>query len=271
MTPKHQLDLRSRHPNFQTFLDINERESKKIRDNYTCFLDVPYGNEPLQTLDIFPSSIPNSPILIFIHGGYWKGLDKLSYSFIAEPYIKNNITTCIVNYQLIPTVTMESLLNDITTAIQWIISKATMYNGNSNKIILSGHSAGGHLAVLSYLLTENIQPKIQAICSLSGIFNLAPIQHSYLNDILQLNTTDVHKFSVSNKDLSRIKCPLLLSVGGNETDLFIEESKNLYLEHKEVAPITYYEYADLNHYEIVHKLGQDYNLLSEFICATAVQ
>lgn len=52
MTPDNQLDLRSRHPNFQFFLDINENESERIRENYVCYLDERYGEAPLQTLDI---------------------------------------------------------------------------------------------------------------------------------------------------------------------------------------------------------------------------
>ncbi len=265
MTPDHQLDLRSQHPDFRYFLDINENESKRIRESYSCSLDEKYGEAPLQTLDIFPSDIPNSPIVIFIHGGYWRALDKRSYSFVAEPFVNNNCTTCIVNYRLIPTVDMKMALNDIETSIRWIQKNASDYNGNSNKLIVCGHSAGGHLALMAYLMNENLRSAIQAICSLSGIFDLAPIKNSYLNQMLQLNEEDVVLYSVSNKDLSALKCPVLLSVGANETDLFIEESKNLYTKNRSEAPIEYYQYPELNHYQIVHKLGQEDSPLVKFI------
>ncbi len=265
MTPDNQLDLRSQHPNFQLFLDINENESERVRKNYLCDLDVKYGESPLQTLDIFPSNSPNSPILLFIHGGYWRALDKRSYSFVAEPFVKNNITTCIVNYRLIPTVDMKTVLNDIEASIRWIQKEAAKYNGNSNKIILCGHSAGGHLALMTYLMNEHLRPNIHAICSLSGIFDLAPIKGSYLNKVLQLNQDDVENYSVSNKDLSNLKCPVLLSVGSNETNFFIEESKKLYTENRLKAPIIYYEYLELNHYQIAHKLGQEDSYLVSFI------
>lgn len=265
MTPENQLNLRSRHPDFQTFLDINENESKRVRAQYPCTLNIPYGNAPLQTLDIFPSATPNAPVLIFIHGGYWKALDKKSYSFIAEPYINNNITTCIINYQLIPNVTMKGLVNDVRSAINWILKEISHYNGNSNKIILSGHSAGGHLALLSYLSDQQIRNSTQAICSLSGIFDLAPIKNSYLNNILNLNDLDVTTFSVSNKDLSIVTCPTLISVGANETAFFIEQSKTLCTQNNSIPHIAYYEYEKLNHYEIVHKLGQTENPISKFI------
>ena len=265
MTPEHQLNLRSQHPDFQRFLDINEQESESVRKSHHCHLDEKYGEAPLQTIDIFPSEIPNSPIVIFIHGGYWRALDKKSYSFVAKPFVKNNLTTCIINYRLMPTVNMEMLLKDITTSIRWIQQEASRYNGSVNKLILCGHSAGGHLALMAYLMNEQLRPNIQAICSLSGIFNLASIKDSYLNEVLQLNDDDVQLYSVSNKDLSVVTCPILLSVGGNETNLFIEESKHLYLENRSRALIEYYEYPALNHYQIVHKLGEEDSPLVNFV------
>ncbi len=265
MTQDNQLDLRSRHPNFQYFLDINENESERVRKSHHCYLDEKYGEAPLQTLDIFPSIIPNSPIVIFIHGGYWRALDKKSYSFVAAPFVQNNLTTCIVNYRLIPSVDMETVLNDITDSINWIQKEASVYNGNPNKIILCGHSAGGHLALMTYLMNANLRSNIQAICSLSGIFDLEPIKNSSLNKVLQLEENDVEFYSVSNKDLSALKCPVLLSVGSNETNFFIEQSKNLYTQNRLEAPIEYYEYPELNHYQIVHKLGQENSPFVNFV------
>ena len=265
MTPDDQLNLRSRHPNFQYFLDINENESERVRKSYHCYLDEKYGEVPLQTLDIFPSIIPNSPIVIFIHGGYWRALDKSSYSFVAEPFLKNNLSTCVVNYRLIPTVDMEMILNDIAASIRWIQKEASDYNGNPNEIILCGHSAGGHLALMTYLMNDNLRSNIQAICSLSGIFDLESIKNSYLNKVLQLDEEDVELYSVSNKDLSALKCPVLLSVGSNETNFFIEQSKNLYTENNLETPIEYYEYPGLNHYQIVHTLGQENSPLVNFV------
>ncbi|MEM7105231.1 MAG: alpha/beta hydrolase [Bacteroidota bacterium] len=250
-------------------MDINENESERVRSSYDCYLDEKYGNVPLQTLDIFPSPIPDSPIVIFIHGGYWRALDKKSYSFVAEPFLNNNLTTCIVNYRLIPIVDMTTVLNDIKGAIHWIQKEASAYNGNPKEVILCGHSAGGHLALMTYLINHNLQSRIQAICSLSGIFDLAPIKNSYLNKVLQLDDDDVERYSVSNKDLSAINCPVLLSVGSNETNFFIEQSESLYTENRLVAPIEYYEYPDLNHYQIVHKLGQVKNSLVSFILEKA--
>ena len=257
-TPDSQLDLRARHPDFQVFLDINEKESERVRNRYKCHLDEKYGEAPLQSMDVFPSNVPNSPIHIFIHGGYWRALDKASYSFVAEPFVKNNVTTCIVNYGLIPTVNMGGLLTDITSALRWIQYNASKYNGNPNQLIISGHSAGGHLALITYILNEDLRPSILGICSLSGIFDLSGIKNSYLNEVLHLNEEDVDSYSVSNKKLGVLKCPIYISVGSNETDFFIQQSKSLYQTLSRIASdVEFYEYPELNHYQIVHKLGRE--------------
>lgn len=265
MTPDNQLNLRSQHPDFQFFLDINESESERVRTSYKCHLNLEYGEAPLQTLDIFPSETPDSPILIFIHGGYWRTLDKSSYGFVAEPFIKNNITTCIINYGLIPSVDMEELVNDVQACMSWIQREAHKYNGKASQMILCGHSAGGHLALMTYLINEKLRPNILSICSLSGIFDLAPIKNSYLNEVLQLDEEAVKAFSISGKDLEALKCPVLLTVGSGETELFIEQSRSLHEKASEKATVEYYKYPELNHYQIVHKLGQEGNPITDYI------
>lgn len=267
MTEEPQLNLRSRHPDFQTFLDINERESERVRDQYTCVVDQHYGSEHLQTLDIFPASVSNAPILVFIHGGYWKALDKKSYSFVAEPFIKRNYTVFVLNYRLIPSVKMGSVVQDIQAAMTYIIKNASRYSGNPNHITLSGHSAGGHLALLTYLKNDKIRSSVRSICSLSGIFDLSLIKNSYLNEDLKLGDDEVKEYSVTPEDLSILTCPTLLTVGSNETEFFIAESKNLFLKAKEAAKpfISYHEYPQLNHYQIVHQLGKESNTITDFI------
>ncbi len=257
LTAENQLNLRLRHPNFQQFLDINERESIRVKKQYRCFLDQPYGNEPLQTMDIYPAAGRNAPVLVFIHGGYWRALDKANYGFVAEPFLKNNFTVCVINYRLIPSVDMRTLLSDVQMALTWISNEVAQYNGDPNRIALSGHSAGGHLALMAYLSMEDLRPKIPAICSLSGIFDLAPIQNSYLNETLQLNERDVEDFSIKPKELLAFKCPTLLGVGTDETDFFVNQSRNLFQMKPSGSSIAYHEYEQLNHYQIVHRLGQE--------------
>ncbi|WP_420399909.1 alpha/beta hydrolase [Flagellimonas sp.] len=265
MVKTNQFNLRLRHPDYQKYLDINERESLRVKKSYSCHLDQKYGLDVLQAMDIFPSNVENAPVLVFIHGGYWRALDKRSYQFVAEPFVKNNFTVCVINYRLIPSVNMETVLLDVSNALIWIREQIVRYNGNPNKLVLSGHSAGGHLALMTYLMNETLRSSIRAICSLSGIFDLDPIKNSYLNEVLQLNDHDVENYSIINKDLSVVKCPVSLSVGTNETEFFIEQSNSLYEENKSVADMEYKAYKHLNHYQMVHELGREDSPLVDFV------
>ena len=264
-TPEHLLNLRLRHPEFQTYLDFNETESERVRREYTCHLQAQYGPAPLQSMDVFPAPVPDAPILVFIHGGYWRGLDKKSYSFTAERFIRNNFTVCVINYRLLPAVTLQTQLDDVYKALLWIKTQALRFHGDPEAITLAGHSAGGHLALMCYLLNKSLRGSVRAICSVSGLFDLLPVKNSYLNEVLQLDEETAKDFSPQTRDLSALTCPTLLAVGSGETDLFIEQSKNIYQKNKTSAPLSYFEYDDLNHYQIVHKLADANSPLTRFI------
>lgn len=264
-TFNQQLNLRARHPDFQTFIDQNNHESKRVREQYKCYLNEAYGDDPLQSVDVFPAAKPNAPALVFIHGGYWRALDKISYSFVAEPFIKNDFSVFVINYRLIPKVDMKTLVSDVINAIQWIRNKAEQYNTNPNCLVLSGHSAGGHLSLIAYLLKQNLRDSIKAICSISGVFDLQPISESYLNEVLQLDADTVDTYSLSNHHLTAINCPTLISVGLNETTLFIEQSEQLYTQNQHNPKLQYLELPHLNHYQTIHQLGDTQSSLTLFI------
>jgi arylformamidase len=268
-TPDAQLNLRERHPDYQIFLDRNERESDRVRSQLSCTIDARYGDAPLQTFDIFPSERPNSPIFVFIHGGYWRGLDKASYSFTAERFVRNGCTACVINYRLLPVVKMQALVEDVQVSLATIRERAREYNGDPDHLILCGHSAGGHLAILAPLMNAAIRNSVQGICSISGLFDLEPIRNSSLNETLQLDAATARKFSPRHLDLSVIVCPVLLSVGASESEVFIQQSRDLFGVSQGLENFEYLECPGLNHYQMVHTLLEQEHRIPEFILKTA--
>ena len=223
-TPDAQLNLRACHPDFQRYLDVNETESATARARFACSLDESYGTDLLQSFDVFPAASENSPIFVFIHGGYWRGLDKASYRFTAEIFVANGMTACVLNYRLLPAVKLESVIADIQQALRIIRQRAARYNVDADRIILCGHSAGGHLALIAPLLDAELREAIRGICSISGLFDLEPIRNSYLNHVLRLDADTVAQFSPIDLDLSTITCPVSVAVGLAESELFIQQS-----------------------------------------------
>ena len=136
-------------------------------------------------------------------------------------------------------------------------------------MILCGHSAGGHLAILVPLLNDAIRNSVRGICSISGLFDLEPVRDSYLNETLRLDEATARKFSPRHLDLAGLTCPVLLSVGLSESELFIQQSRDLIAGSQGLANFEYLECPGLNHYQMVHTLMEPNHLIPEFILKRA--
>src|SRR5687767_7310354 len=107
-------------PDNEAYIVRGARLSKEIRKKLRCSLDVPYGETPLQKLDIFPAENPYGPVIIFIHGGYWYSLDKSDYSYVAGPLVAAGATAVLINYDLCPTVTLDEVVRQCAQAVIWV-------------------------------------------------------------------------------------------------------------------------------------------------------
>ena len=171
-----QYNLREVVPTFQEYFDQWDIRSKDTRDSYPCDLDIPYGSAPLECLDIFPSGLQNSPVMVFIHGGYWQGSDKSQFSYLAQGFIPAGITFAAVNYSLAPEVAMDEIVHQGRKALTWVWQHAEEFGYNSDRIFVSGHSAGGHLASLLAStdwpnFDSGLPPDlIKGLCAISGIY-----------------------------------------------------------------------------------------------------
>ena len=259
-TPDSDIDLRARHPNYQTFLAHNEAASERSRSRLQCCLDVAYGTHPLQRTDLFPGASIDAPAVVFIHGGYWRALDKRSYSFVATPFVAAGYAVVVSNYRLMPAVRMVDVVTDIQTALLKLLAgDFRAYGVHPPRLVIAGHSAGGHLAVAAPQRAPAVQDALRGIASISGLVDLAKIQRSSLNETLALSDEEVRRFSPLLRPLPDV--PLHAGVGSDETPLFIDETACL----AKAAGVTPTHYAGLNHYQAVHLLGASDGLPTQFL------
>ncbi len=121
--------------------------SSQYRQRASLERDIQYGTSTGERLDVLLPPGTSAPVLLFIHGGYWRArrLDKVSYTFALEPLVSAGALVAAVDYDLCPDVTLDTLVNQIRRACSWGWRHAPKYGGDPSRLHLAGHSARGHL------------------------------------------------------------------------------------------------------------------------------
>src|SRR5437868_4397919 len=140
-----QYNNRARIPEHPQIFERWHKASAAARDGLAGELDLRYGDLPGETIDVFPAAEANAPVLVFIHGGYWRSLDKSDVSFVAPTFVNAGATVVLPNYALCPAVGIETIALQMVAALAWVWRNAGGFNGDRERIVVAGHSAGGHL------------------------------------------------------------------------------------------------------------------------------
>jgi arylformamidase len=233
LTPEYcerQYNVRAAIPEHPQIFARWKEESIRARAELSCELDVAYGSGPNEVLDIYPARGECRALLTFIHGGFWRALDKSDFSFVAGPYVENGVTVAVVNYALAPAVSVETIVKQMLAAHAWIYRNCERYGAPRRNIYVSGHSAGGHLAAMMLLAVWSAYAKdlpddlVKGGLAVSGIYDLEPLLHVSFNSDMRLNVAAVIKLSpVRYRPLRAV--PLYTSVGGAESDEFRRQNR----------------------------------------------
>ena len=183
--------------------------SKVFRMNHSQYLDIAYGPLEREKIDYY-SAGPNTPVVIFIHGGFWQARSKNDFAFLAENYLKEGISVAMVGYPLAPQANMDQIVASSEKAVKFISQHISKWGGNPKNVVLSGWSSGGHLSV-----TSMNGMKVKAVVPISGIFELEPLIGSYLNKNLQMDLAIAQRNSPM-LNLPKGTTPIYLFVGGSE-------------------------------------------------------
>jgi arylformamidase len=256
----NQYNTRLHVPEFADYFKRWEQLSKETEQKLQGIKDVPYGDLQRERLDIYPSVQPGSKTLVFIHGGYWQTLDKSLFRFIANGFHSYGVTTVLVTYPLAPEVSIGQIVSSCRKAIQWLYGNLLAFNGDPGQIYVTGHSAGGHLAAMLMttdwkVFDPNIPTDIlKGVCTASGLFNLVPIQRSYLNAVLKIDDETTKWNSPTRLDPFST-CPLIVAVGEDETAEFKDQSKEFYSCWKDKgADVQLLQLPRENHYSIAEAM-----------------
>jgi arylformamidase len=204
--------------------------SERARATTPHCIGLPYGPRPEARLDLFlpPKAAQPAPVLMFVHGGFWRSLDAATFSFVGGAFAPAGALVAVIDYPLIPIVRMAEIVEHVREAIGWLHAHAAEYGGDPHRLHVGGHSAGGHLTALaldrSWHSTAGIGAgAIRGGIAISGVFELEPLRLSFQNETLELSSEEATLFSPQRK-LPADAPPLILAVGGAETQEFLYQT-----------------------------------------------
>jgi arylformamidase len=240
--------------------------SAQARQTLSCQLDVPYGDGPSETLDIFPASGTKAPVLVFIHGGYWRSLDKADHSFIAPAFTKAGACVVIPNYALCPAVTIPHIVLQMVQALAWSWRNIEEFGGDPRRITVVGHSAGGHLATMLLACawkaySDDLPARlVKNALSISGLYELESIRRTpFLQESLQLTPAQAKKASpawLPSPKISGGRGVLNTVVGGAESAAFLKQNELIQQAWGPRAVPVCEALPGLNHFSILEALTQ---------------
>ncbi|MBT3247950.1 MAG: alpha/beta hydrolase [Actinobacteria bacterium] len=236
--------------NYQPFVDAYATQSAAARAEIGPGQEVAYGPQPTQTLDLFLPTLPPgdlAPLVVFIHGGYWQELSKSESSFAAPSWVERGMAFAALDYTLAPQATLPEIIEECRQAVRHLKNYAAELNLDPDRLVLAGSSAGAYLAAA-------VASEIPVLATLliSGIFELAPLVGTSINEALGLTENQAQQLSLRPPVGFP---PSIVCWGENETTEFKAQSQALAADlMAQGTECQQYEIAGRNHFDVVFEL-----------------
>jgi arylformamidase len=247
-------------PSIDPFLQAYVRGSAEALATLSSRRNLPWGDGPDEVFDFFPAASPNSPVLVFFHGGYWQEHSKDDVLFLASKCVPRGIAYASVNYTLAPQAKVSTIVEQCRRAVTSIHRQASELGFNPHRLFVAGSSAGAHLA--SMLLVDGWRHDRRSpenvVCGailLSGVYDLQPLVPTYINQALQMSADDAIALSPITHPLAP-PVPVVVAWGENETDEFKRQSQAFAgVLRSSGFPVKMLEARGANHFDIVFEIA----------------
>lgn len=225
-----------------------QAESAALYTHVDAVRDVAYGLRPRQRFDWIGCGA-GTPLFIFIHGGYWQKCTKEDFALCARGPLARGFDVVLAEYTLAPEATMTQIVGEVGMLLDFLAAAKAPYTTKDRTVVLSGHSAGGHLTAM-----HRNHPSIAYALPISGLFDLAPIARTFLNDKLQLTQREISDCSPQRHVAAGT--PMTVSVGGAELPELVRQSRDYARACAAVDPrVGYLEVAGRTHFAVCDDLA----------------
>jgi arylformamidase len=256
-----QYNNRARIPGHPAILAHWAEASARAYERPGWALDLPYGDGDAERLDLLPAAQAGAPVLVYIHGGYWRALGKRDQSFVAPPFADAGAMVVLLDYALCPAVTIEHIVLQTVRALAWVHANAAAHGGDPARIVVAGHSAGGHLATMLLAcdwpsVAPGLPPDlVKAALSISGLYELEPLRHApFLSADIGLGAASALRLSPAAMP-APARGALATVVGGEESEEFLRQA-DLIAQAWGPRVVAAERVPGRNHMDVLHELAE---------------
>lgn len=225
---------------------------------YRCQRQIAYGPDPDHTLDLYPAPHLQgpAPLVLFVHGGFWRSMRASQFAFLAAGFVDQGISVAVIDYPLIPRVRMQQVVQACRLAVSFVHTQSRRLGVDARRVVVAGNSAGGHLVaeLMDTFWMQGMGLPVNCLrggVAISGLYDLAPVALSFQNDSLQLTSEEITRYSPLMRPV-KLQAPLLVAVGGDETAEFLRQSATFAQHvHRHGTPAQYMEVPGTNHITVV--------------------
>ncbi|MBR0816225.1 alpha/beta hydrolase [Bradyrhizobium diazoefficiens] len=228
--------------------------SSRLRGTLKSHLDLPYGERANNKIDLYPAARSDAPCLVFLHGGYWQRNSRELFAMLVEGVAAHGWSVVIPGYSLAPGVTLTDIVGEIPRALDWLAAHGASY-GIAGPVVLSGWSAGAHLVAMAL-----DHPHVHAGLAISGVYDLAPIRDTGLNNALKLTDEEIAKLSPLRLPVTPKR--LDIAYGSNELPALVLDSIHFHEKRAaERAPGKLIPVEGADHFTILEALRRQDGIL----------
>lgn len=254
-------------PNAEAIIGWYRDASTLAHQRLTC-RHLAYGEGPAERIDLFPAGTPDAPLVVYVHGGAWRMLDRMDSAFAAEAFVGAGMNFAVLDFASIPAARLPEMVTQVQRGIRWLGNRAADLGLGSSRLLVAGHSSGAHLVAAALTAETPHRPEgamvAGALCA-SGAYDLAGPMLSARGRYLDLTAAEIEAFSPI-RHLGALPCPLLVAYGEAETDEYRRHALAFHAALRQLGRADSLLFVEKqNHFEVSRTLSHAGGVLFEAV------